>query len=140
MAFKTYLIPTVQARTEGVIPRGNLLNDIIRRVNVNTLAIRPPRMADEDDQIDGAKIAAQYREEEDSPNTVDGTTSSNPSAVEDVSEELQPLVLTEQSRQTSLVTVEDPNDPDVSVDVDRIDSVVMLGSDGRTYTLTFTNS
>lgn len=49
-------------------------------------------------------------------------------------------VFTEIGRTVSTVRVEDPDDADVYVDVERIDTVTFIGTNGRTMLLVFNNT
>lgn len=132
MPYRDHIIPQVPATTAPAILRSRLHHRIIRQVNSNTAAIGPPRSVRADEDIAGQKTTEQYQREQERPNRQEGAIDDTPPSIEQVT-------LSEVRRSTSVVRVTNPDDEEQFVDVARIDSVLMIGSDGRTYELQFVN-
>lgn len=127
-------VPDVPTPT---IMRGQLIHSVIRQLNSNTIAINSPRQVNED--VSGDANALNY-----SNNKARGSRQENSSG--DLVE-LDALVGTgvyvthnELTRATSTVRVENPEDATQYVDVERIDRVLFLGTDGSVNELRFKNT
>lgn len=126
------IIPNVDAGAQPTILRSRLHHAVIHQVNTNSVALAPPRMVDQGRDRAGQALLGQYQAQTAEPNVVDGAAVDAPILTEQIT-------LSELRRQTSEVRVFDPEDETVYVDVERIDSVLMVGSDGKTYILDFDN-
>lgn len=133
MPYRPTIIPNLPASTTPTILRANLHHQVIRQVNNNTIAVGPPRPANQEARTRAQALGAQFAQEELRQNTVDGAPTDQPPGIENVR-------MSEIRRDTSTVRVTNPENEDQYVDVARIDRVLMFGSDGKTYELQFVNS
>ena len=96
-------------------------NDIIQQVNTLTGATNPPRQSDK--PLGAAGVPA------------DEDIEQGESAIT-----LNDVTWTELSRVTSTVRIEDPDDEEVYVEVERMDSVLFVDGSGNIQRLIFNNT
>jgi len=127
-------VPDVPTPT---IMRGQLIHSVIRQLNSNTIAINSPRQVNED--VSGDALGQNY-----SNNKARGTKLENSSgdleAVDALVGSGAYVTHFELTRSTSTVRVENPEDETQYVDVERIDRVLFLGTDGSVNELRFKNT
>lgn len=132
MPYRPTIIPNIPSSPSPVVLRAQLHHDIIRQVNNNTIAIKPPRSINEAADINGQRLAAQYEQGQLRQNVVDGSAAQEPPFFGHIK-------LHELRRISSTVRVENPEDSEQYVDVARMDRVLMIGSDGTIYEMHFSN-
>jgi len=124
----TKLIPQPKSTRQPMLVRGSLLNSIVTQVNTNTIALRPPRLAE--------AILTQIAEEgelvEDTNETVDTAAALEDTGWSDIWNEI--------SKTTETVRVENPEDSEQYVDVSRRVASQFRSLNGTVVLMLFDNS
>jgi len=116
------------------IMRGQLIHSAIKQINANTVAINSPRSRSDD--TSGDALGANYQNNQKKDTTVEGEVAENIIPIG-----TKPYVVHyELRRTTSTVRVENPEDETQYVDVERIESILFLGSDGSSTEFNFSNT
>ena len=131
------VVPNVPSTQDPILLRGRLVHSIIESVNDNAAKVAPPRVAGADTETDSTYQAAK---------SIAIGTSAEVGAINDTETTPgeTPMVggqtWTETSRTSTTVRVENPDDADQYVDVERPSSVNFVNTTtGETATFVFAN-
>lgn len=132
---KTGIIVNIPPSTQPVLLRSRFVHSLVQQVNRNTLTVSQPRQVEPTDNsaTPAAKVALATGDA--------GTIVENPATGEDSADEwVFDEAWSEIRRRTSTVRVENPDDAEQWVDVERIDEILFVKSDGSTARLSLNNS
>jgi hypothetical protein len=123
------LLPTVSTGPTPTLLRGRYVDALVRQVNRNTSELRAPELTESPNEDELSRQTAQGN----LGDIVDSDDGSGQESSATISEWV------ENYRTTSQVTVTDPDNPDFSLTVDRIDTVGFVLPDGSITELQFDN-
>lgn len=123
------LLPTVSTGPTPTLLRGRYVDALVRQVNRNTSELRAPELTENPNEDELSRQTAQGN----LGDIVDSDDGSGQESSATISEWV------ENYRTTSQVTVTDPDNPDFSLTVDRIDTVGFVLPDGSITELQFDN-
>ena len=124
------LLPLIPGGDQPVLLRSRYVRRVVDQVNQNTINIAPPRAVRDTNAADDLARAGTFGDV--------GTDTDVPSG-DDSPNFGDKVIIEELSRSTSVVRVTNPEDETQFVDVERIDAILMLGSDGKVYEFRFNN-
>lgn len=125
------LLPLIPGGDQPVILRSRYVRRLVDQVNQNTINIAPPRAVRDTAAADELARAGTFG---------DVDTQTDVPSGDDSPDFGERVVMEELSRSTSTVRVTNPDDESQFVDVERIEQVLMLGSDGIVYEMRFNNT
>ena len=134
------MIPLVPGGTEPMIPRKRLMLGLVQQVNHNTRKLLGPLPKEDETLVDqGLNNESAVQKQSDSSSADTGIGTGNDFDSELADGVVINLLFDEILRRTSTIRVENPEDSNQYVDVERIDRVLMVNKAGQYLGLRFDN-